>query len=424
VGHLESQATLGLVGAACNTELPVEFDMVNASIDLSDTVSFNDTSKDDNESTRDYAKDVNPENGLYDAFDKYPDFINRLFDADDLRPIRRSAGITILAGIPVLLQFLTFPPGTFINDTIPNDISMLGYPTVVLLQDFGDPQTEPEPSAITDFCTPLVSTTTFFGVTKDNAWTVVDESGIPLLVNPQDGSYAFAVVSTGLRDADADGYEDSLDTCPYDTNLGNARITNDGDVDADGLDAACDPNDDPLTGGTNSDEDGDGYLNRQDNCPLVKNGQDMTNQADADLDQIGDVCDRDPSIADGELLIEQSTKDITIGSGTGPGGPPDCLTLGCWSPPTPAEPNAKGNVDCDGDIDALDALKELRYVAQLPVSQTPPCPLIGTDVASVWGDVDCSGGVTSVDALKILRFLAQLPVSQTEPCPDIGIPES
>ena len=72
----------------------------------------------------------------------------------------------------------------------------------------------------------------------------------------------------------------------------------------------------------------------------------------------------------------------------------------------------------------MDALKELRYVAQLSVSKTEPCPDIGADVASIWGDVYCSGGVTSVDALKILRYVAQLPVNQTEPCPDIGAPES
>jgi hypothetical protein len=80
-------------------------------------------------------------------------------------------------------------------------------------------------------------------------------------------------------------------------------------------------------------------------------------------------------------------------------------------------------VDCNGAVTSVDALKELRHVAQLSVSQTEPCPDIGTDVASFWGDVDCSGSVTSVDALKILRFVALLSVSQTEPCPDIGTPE-
>jgi hypothetical protein len=81
-------------------------------------------------------------------------------------------------------------------------------------------------------------------------------------------------------------------------------------------------------------------------------------------------------------------------------------------------------VDCNGEVSSVDALKELRHVAELSVSQTEPCPDIGTEVASFWGDVDCSGSVTSVDALKILRYVAQLPVSQTEPCPDIGQAES
>ncbi len=68
----------------------------------------------------------------------------------------------------------------------------------------------------------------------------------------------------------------------------------------------------------------------------------------------------------------------------------------------------------------MDALKELRHVAQLSVSQTEPCPDIGTDVASVWGDVDCNGSVTSVDALMVLRHLVDLPVSQEPGCPEIG----
>jgi hypothetical protein len=80
-------------------------------------------------------------------------------------------------------------------------------------------------------------------------------------------------------------------------------------------------------------------------------------------------------------------------------------------------------VDCAGGVTSVDALKELRHVAQLSVSQNEPCPKIGDDVASVWGDVDCNGGVSSVDALKILRYVAQLSVSQNEPCPDIGTPE-
>jgi len=91
---------------------------------------------------------------------------------------------------------------------------------------------------------------------------------------------------------------------------------------------------------------------------------------------------------------------------------------------TPEQELTQGDVDCNGSVTSVDALKELRYVALLSVSQTQPCPIIGTDVASFWGDVDCSGSVSSVDALKILRYVALLTVTQTEPCPDIGMPES
>jgi hypothetical protein len=144
---------------------------------------------------------------------------------------------------------------------------------------------------------------------------------MPLSVSPAPGTYTFNVIAAGQRDADGDGYENSFDTCPYETNIGSPRITNDGDLDSDGLDAVCDPSDDPETGGTNSDEDGDGYLNRQDNCPRIANGEDTTNQHDEDKDQIGDDCDTDKTVADGELIYYEPAPEIIIGGG-GPGGPP------------------------------------------------------------------------------------------------------
>jgi hypothetical protein len=54
------------------------------------------------------------------------------------------------------------------------------------------------------------------------------------------------------------------------------------------------------------------------------------------------------------------------------------------------------------------------------VNQTQPCPEIGSEVASMFGDVDCDGDIDAVDALKILRFVVGLSVTQTEPCPDVG----
>ena len=40
----------------------------------------------------------------------------------------------------------------------------------------------------------------------------------------------------------------------------------------------------------------------------------------------------------------------------------------------------------------------------------------------IFGDVDCDSDVDAVDALKVLRHVAGLAITQTEPCPDIGAP--
>jgi uncharacterized protein YkwD len=89
--------------------------------------------------------------------------------------------------------------------------------------------------------------------------------------------------------------------------------------------------------------------------------------------------------------------------------------------PTDVPPRVlQSDVDCSGTVTAVDALIELRYVAQLNVSLDRYCSQAGIAGASAGEDVDCSNSVTSVDALKILRFVAGMPVDQTEPCPDIG----
>jgi hypothetical protein len=92
-----------------------------------------------------------------------------------------------------------------------------------------------------------------------------------------------------------------------------------------------------------------------------------------------------------------------------------------------APPPQWGDVDCSGGgPTSVDALKVLRNVAALPVSQTEPCPDIQTTVdltgigEVTWGDVDCGSGVSSVDALRILRFVAGLPVVIAPTCPAIG----
>jgi len=306
VGVLSSTATLGLVNGACNTPLPVSFNMLNGSLDPSDTVSFLDA---DENGTQDFAEDKDA-NDIPDAVDKLPDFIQRI--VPDLVPIRRAAGVTSIAGVNVLLQFLVYEPGSVIDAALPSDPE-LGYPSVTFLQNAGDPEADPVPSPITDFCSPLESVNTSLGTAED---------GTVLFVNPQDGTYTFTTVTFGQRDTDDDGIQNSMDTCPFDANVGDSTIPGDGDVDLDGLDAACDPSDSD----TKSDEDDDGYPNRGDNCPLIANGEDGTNQADADTDSIGDECDtagNGPDTADGELASATLTADVAIGTGDGPGGPPE-----------------------------------------------------------------------------------------------------
>lgn len=87
-----------------------------------------------------------------------------------------------------------------------------------------------------------------------------------------------------------------------------------------------------------------------------------------------------------------------------------------------------GDDDCSGTVDANDALKKLRAVAGMGYSQTPPCVGIGAPAGiagagveeRVWGDVDCDSDVDSVDALWVLRWLAGLAVEPVDGCPAIG----
>jgi hypothetical protein len=70
---------------------------------------------------------------------------------------------------------------------------------------------------------------------------------------------------------------------------------------------------------------------------------------------------------------------------------------------------ACGDVDCDYDVDAVDALGVLRYVAQI---SEPEC----IDK----GYANCDAFITSVDGLYILRHVASLPSGGGEGCPVIG----
>ncbi|HSP55952.1 MAG TPA: FxLYD domain-containing protein [Dehalococcoidia bacterium] len=90
--------------------------------------------------------------------------------------------------------------------------------------------------------------------------------------------------------------------------------------------------------------------------------------------------------------------------------------------PPPGQQGTMGDVDCANGVNSVDALKVLRFVANLSVSQNGQCDPLNTGGPPVQGDVDCQNGVNSVDALKVLRFVANLSVSQSNNCPHIGTP--
>ena len=329
VADLESEATLGLLNNACITALPVSFTMMAATTNTADTVIFDDGFADLDGNT------------LPDGVDKYPDFLNTMYPG--ITPLSRSYGQASVAGTPVSMNLVTFEPGTTLHGQAFD--ASLGYGSVSVLN---NPTAELEPGSITDFCLPLLSATTSFGITKDNADTAADESGYAGRTNPAaGGEYTFTTFTVGQGDADGDGIENDLDTCPFTVNEGDPRVAGDGDPDNDGLDSACDPEHEVA----NTDQDDDVYLNRGDNCPLVNN----PDNADSDGDRIGDACDPHPYIVDGEGIDVTLTATVTI-------CPPE-------------------DQDCDGFDDAVEA-----YLATDP---TDACPY-WTD-AEMGEPDDCPG---------------------------------
>jgi hypothetical protein len=96
------------------------------------------------------------------------------------------------------------------------------------------------------------------------------------------------IVRDGSGDEDEDGVVDGEDNCPCDNNPDQIDTDLDGEGDACASDGALD-----------LDTDGDGVDNYEDNCPLAANA----NQHDWDNDGIGDVCDCD---LDGDGLLNEN----------------------------------------------------------------------------------------------------------------------
>ena len=85
-----------------------------------------------------------------------------------------------------------------------------------------------------------------------------------------------------------------------------------------------------------------------------------------------------------------------------------------------------GDVDCSQTINAIDALKVLRYVAGYRIYQDHICYYPDTLVQIEggpqvqWADADCNGTISSVDALRILRYIGGYHIALITGCPDPG----
>ncbi len=256
---------------------------------------------------------------------KWPSFLTDLMDPDGpggaptLEPIARYTGDTLVSTSDVILQLLVYNPGdlqAFPGQPWQSFTAALGYPVVTVLQNPLDANN----TSIADFCSPLLSLNTLLGTSDPNTaqcrrcannasvagGAVIHENGPGTGFGSglgDTGTYLYQALVQSGRDADNDTYESALDTCPVNANADGDPRTNNG-ADNDGLDSACDPDDTTL----NKDEDGDGWFNRLDNCPLVSN----TTQDDQDIaigtsvpdggppeDSIGVACDAAPTVPNG-----------------------------------------------------------------------------------------------------------------------------
>jgi hypothetical protein len=140
----------------------------------------------------------------------------------------------------------------------------------------------------------------------------------------------------------------------------------------------------------NKDSDNDGVRDADDNCPDVFNPDQADDNGFEDGTGEGDACE----------VVPTPTPEPTL--------PPDL-----W-----------GDVDCDDDVDTVDALKVLRSVAGLFIDQTGACFGVGDNItvdgdAQLFGDWDCNGDVTPNDALAVLLFVVNDPLEPAG-CPVVG----
>jgi hypothetical protein len=335
VGGLGSTSTLGLAGNFCGNSVFPEFVFYAGETDHTDTtVGLSPEGTPDRflSIRTDVVAPFGIADGTSPAVTQYPTFLNTIFDNQE--PLIRMVGLT---QVPpgddwIILQLMLFDAGdlrahwitkgaTFTNAPAHEWDSGRGYALIVVLQD--PSATTPAVSAISDFCSPLTSTSMILGmVDADNNGSKETE----MIEAPASGTttHVFTTWAQSLRDEDGDNIENSFDTCPITDNADGDPRSIDG-ADDDMIDSACDP-----TPGTDTqaspgggilcpnqpkDHDGDCFLNSQDNCPIVNNtgtedepglGSTNFNSTSPDGgpagDGMGNSCDANDTISNGDYL--------------------------------------------------------------------------------------------------------------------------
>jgi hypothetical protein len=296
-------STLAVVGS-CNTTVVVSFNLFEATTNVTDTV--------------DWAGDGTPMtldpdgNGLPQTIDQYPSFLNTMFNGAIPR-LRYSGYATPISGAPPThLSFVMFNPSEFVGSgttwqglPLPSENmgDALGYMNFIV-QDNPLPGNA-APSAVQDFCAPLISTSTLYGKTKGEAMSVPANGGAEVT-----GQCIGAQVGV---DNDADTTVD--DGCIVPSDICTDSLDNDGDGwTNEGCDLALLTNPAANTGiyGSNThlftaygesqrDLDADGLTNGIDGCPTLPDrpaaapggtsrevGAECGNAADDDADTVAD----------------------------------------------------------------------------------------------------------------------------------------
>ena len=93
---------------------------------------------------------------------------------------------------------------------------------------------------------------------------------------------------------------------------------------------------------------------------------------------------------------------------------------GTWDATRDVARFLKGDVNCDGVVNALDGLTQVLHRAEAEIFQFTGCPGIEEEFASIFGDMNCDDQVTELDALFILRHAAGLPEPQLVGCAGVG----